>query len=107
LTENDLPDGLSDQELWKACLDLVLDMNRGWGVTTGTMEKVRHSLNNVFVFGNSAKDPLKAPKIQPKTSFYRFLAKIVGEKRLKAFVDRNSDLYRPRWLRSDVLDDRD
>lgn len=105
LADNNLPEGLTPDQLWNICLDLVLEMNRDYGITTGSTVKVPHAVLNVISFGRCATNPLEKIEPSPKTLLYRALEKVFGAKRLKGFVDRNSDLHRPRWMRRDVLDD--
>jgi hypothetical protein len=105
LSENNLREGLSQQELWDACLDRVLAMNRGFGVSTTGMEKVSGAPEDRFQYGKVAHDPLRTPIIPPKSFMYRVLAKLVGAKRLKKFVNHNCDIHQPGWLVKDVLDD--
>jgi hypothetical protein len=105
LAEANLPDGLTPQELWSGCLDLVLQMNRGYGVTTHSMVKMAGAVDDVFNYSKAAHDPIRKLYVPPKSFVFRLLAKLVGEVRLQKFVDRNTSLQAPRWLRTDVLDD--
>jgi hypothetical protein len=105
LADNKLPDSLSPQELWSACLDLVLHLNRGYGVTTNEMFKVEGAVDDLFKYGKAAHDPITKPYMPPKSFLYRVLAKVIGKENLKKFVNHNCDVYSPRWFRKDVLDD--
>jgi hypothetical protein len=106
LADNHLPEGLTPQELWSACLDLVLHMNRGYGVTTNSLVKVPGAVSDIFNYGKVAHDPLRKPYVPPRSFVFRLIALVVGEKRLQKFVNRNSSIQAPRWLRTDVLDDK-
>lgn len=100
------PEGLTSEKLWELCLDQVVAMNRGFGVNTASMV---HSLNTTqgkaYNFGYTAYDPIGRTEPEPKTLMFRILSRILGEKRIQRFVNRNSQYYRPFW-RWDVTDPR-
>lgn len=105
LSENNLPEGLSPQAQWDACLDLVLHLNRGYGVTTNEMVKVKGAVDDLYNYGKVAHDPIRKPYKLPKTFFYRVMARLFGQERLSKFVNENCDVNSYRWLRKDVLGD--
>lgn len=100
------PDGLTSEKLWALCLDQVVAMNRGFGVDTSSMV---HTLNTsqgkAYSFWYTAYDPIGRTESEPKTLMFRILSRILGEKRIQRFVNRNSQYYRPFW-KWDVADPR-
>jgi len=100
------PEGLTSEKLWALCLDQVVAMNRGFGVNTASMV---HSLNTsqgkAYDFWYTAYDPIGRTEAEPKSLMFRILSRILGEKRIQRFVNRNSQYYRPFW-KWDVVDPR-
>lgn len=105
LEDHDLPEDMTKQDLWNLCMDLVLELNREYGISTASMVRQKHATLNVVNFGRMAKDPIgEIPKL-PKTRWFNRIAKIVGVQRLTDFVNRNSENYRSVWMKHDVLDE--
>jgi hypothetical protein len=98
-----LPENLSKMDQWQACLDLVVEINREWGVHTRSEYEASTHIGDFWKGGKVARDPLEPEIFQPKTFGFRVLAMIFGEARLQRFVNRNSQYYRPTW-RADVTD---
>lgn len=103
LSANGLSEDLSKEELWSACLDLVMEMNREYGVTTASSARASSAANNVFNFGKTAHDPMAKPEPVRHTLVFRVLAMIFGQERLQRFVNTNSQYYKSAW-HADVAD---
>lgn len=99
-----LPIGLTSVEAWNKCIDVMIELNREYGITTKSHELLPGAVRRIVQFGKDAFDPLEAPEISQKTRGYRLLAKLFGEDGIKKFVNENSDYHRPWWLRCDVQD---